>query len=69
MNENMWRNPIVEANVARLSDLGYHIVGPGEGWLACRTVGPGRMAEPEEILDVVVPLLKACTAESGVSKR
>lgn len=58
MNEQMWRNPIVEANVRRLSDLGYHLVGPGEGWFACRTEGRGRMAEPQDILNTIVGLLK-----------
>ena len=57
MNERMWRNPIVQRNIAALKELGYHRVGPGEGWLACRSVGPGRMAEPQEIVDALVPLL------------
>lgn len=64
MNERMWRNPIVEANVSRLRDAGYHMVGPGDGWQACRTSGPGRMAEPDEILAVVVQRLRE-TRESG----
>ena len=32
---------------------------PGEGWLACRTVGAGRMAEPDEILDRITTILSA----------
>lgn len=50
MNERMWNNRAVQANVARLRDAGYRMVGPGQGWMACRTVGVGRMAEPDEIL-------------------
>jgi phosphopantothenoylcysteine decarboxylase/phosphopantothenate--cysteine ligase len=57
MNVRMWENPILQSNVAKLTELGYRIVGPGEGWLACRAVGAGRMAEPEEILDVVIKQL------------
>jgi phosphopantothenoylcysteine synthetase/decarboxylase len=34
------------------------MVGPGEGWLACRTVGMGRMAEPEEIVAAAGALLR-----------
>ncbi len=50
MNSAMWQNPIVQRNVKTLADLGYRMVGPGEGWLACGTRGPGRMAEPDEII-------------------
>ncbi|MEK6676086.1 MAG: flavoprotein [Planctomycetota bacterium] len=57
MNDRMWANPIVQGNVRKLIDHGYTLVGPKEGWLACRNVGAGRMAEPEEILEAVVPLL------------
>ncbi|MCK4660080.1 MAG: phosphopantothenoylcysteine decarboxylase [Phycisphaerae bacterium] len=59
MNTAMWENPFVQSNVARLKEAGYHLVGPGEGWLACRTVGIGRMAEPDEILTAATQLLKA----------
>lgn len=64
MNEQMWTNPIVEANVRKLTGLGYTLVSPGTGWLACRSMGPGRMAEPDEILDVVIPLLTREHADS-----
>ena len=59
MNDRMWQNPIVKKNIATLEKHGYHFVEPGEGWLACRSVGPGRMAEPSEILEVVITRLKA----------
>ena len=58
MNEQMWQNPVTQRNVATVRDtLGYHLVGPDEGWQACRTAGPGRMAEPEAIFDAVVQTL------------
>ena len=59
MNDRMWSNPIVKGNVSRLAELGYRFVGPGEGWLACGTLGPGRMAESHEIFEVIVGMLKA----------
>ncbi len=59
MNDRMWANAIVQENVAKLTRLGYAFVGPAEGWLACRSVGPGRMAEPTEILDRLVEQLRA----------
>ncbi len=53
MNCEMWEKPSVQRNVARLVEDGVHIVGPGEGWLSCRTQGAGRMAEPAEILETL----------------
>lgn len=49
MNSDMWAKPAVQRNVAQLKADGIHFVEPGAGWLSCGTVGPGRMAEPEEI--------------------
>jgi len=57
MNDRMWANPVVKRNVALLGELGYTFVGPAEGWLACRSVGPGRMVEPRQIVDTIVPML------------
>ena len=59
MNTRMWENPFVRSNVARLTEAGFRLVGPGEGWLACRTVGMGRMAEPDEITEAAAKLLES----------
>ncbi len=60
MNCEMWDKPAVQRNVQRLRDDGVQLVGPGEGWLSCRTRGAGRMAEPDELFaairDVLNPL-------------
>lgn len=69
MNDRMWKNPILQRNVATLTEQGYRFIGPGEGWLACRSVGIGRMAEPGEILDVVVSMLKAQPAKGIVTEK
>jgi len=58
MNDRMWANAIVQQNVAALKKHAYTLVDPGEGWLACRSIGPGRMAEPTDILETVVAKLK-----------
>lgn len=52
MNADMWGHPVLQRNLTTLRDLlpNLHEVGPGEGWQACRTTGPGRMAEPEAII-------------------
>ncbi|MCP4249434.1 MAG: hypothetical protein GY778_20520 [bacterium] len=64
MNTRMWENPVCRANVQKLTDLGYRLIDPGEGWLACRTIGPGRMAEAEEIVDVVTRQLRSGPAKA-----
>lgn len=58
MNDRMWANPIVQGNVESLRRHGYRLVGPGSGWLACRSVGEGRMVEPREIVDELITILK-----------
>lgn len=58
MNVNMWGHPLTEANVLRLIDVaGYHVVGPGDGFLACRWTGPGRLAEPADIVEAAAHVL------------
>lgn len=58
MNDRMWRNPAVQRNVDLLRERGNTIIGPAEGWLACRSAGPGRMVEPDEIVDAVAAAIK-----------
>lgn len=59
MNSDMWANPAVQRNIALLKQTpNYHLVGPEEGWQACRTVGVGRMSEPEQILEAAKKLLE-----------
>jgi phosphopantothenoylcysteine decarboxylase/phosphopantothenate--cysteine ligase len=53
MNVRMWTHPATQANVATLVARGVAMVGPGEGDMACGEYGPGRMAEPEEILAAI----------------
>jgi phosphopantothenoylcysteine decarboxylase / phosphopantothenate---cysteine ligase len=58
MNVNMWAHPLTRANVTRLVDVaGYRVVGPGDGFLACRWTGPGRLAEPADIAEAAAHLL------------
>jgi len=53
MNVEMWAHPATRANVALLEARGAHRVGPNAGDLACGETGPGRMAEPDEILQAI----------------
>jgi phosphopantothenoylcysteine decarboxylase/phosphopantothenate--cysteine ligase len=54
MNTEMWQKPQVQRNIEYLKSTGlYHFIEPGTGYLSCQVTGPGRMAEPVEILKVV----------------
>ena len=58
MNTDMWQQPSVQRNWQQLlTDERYHTIAPGSGRLACDRVGPGRLAEPSEILARVDSLL------------
>ncbi len=67
MNENMWRNRIVQNNVARLTELGFRFILPAEGELACGVTGTGRMAEPATIFAHCQSALANIPRLSGVS--
>ncbi|WP_298399125.1 bifunctional phosphopantothenoylcysteine decarboxylase/phosphopantothenate--cysteine ligase CoaBC [uncultured Azonexus sp.] len=54
MNRQMWENPATQRNVAQLVADGIGMVGPASGVQACGETGPGRMLEPEELLDAIV---------------
>src|ERR1039457_2960874 len=53
MNVNMWQHAATQANLETLRRRGYRIVEPGGGYLACGMTGPGRLAEPEEIVAAI----------------
>ena len=57
MNSLMWQHPATQANVEILRQRGVRIVEPDAGQLACGMVGPGRMAEPEQIANAVLAAL------------
>jgi phosphopantothenoylcysteine decarboxylase/phosphopantothenate--cysteine ligase len=54
MNVAMWEHPATQRNVARLREDGVAFVGPADGAMACGEFGPGRMAEPEVLLDALI---------------
>jgi phosphopantothenoylcysteine decarboxylase/phosphopantothenate--cysteine ligase len=58
MNVNMWSHPLTRANVTRLVEIaGAKVVGPDAGFLACRWTGPGRLAEPADIVEASCRIL------------
>jgi phosphopantothenoylcysteine decarboxylase/phosphopantothenate--cysteine ligase len=58
MNTKMWENPGVQANIEKLKKIGFEIVGPATGRLACGTEGIGRMTEPQDIIEAIVSKIK-----------
>lgn len=56
MNTNMYTHPATQVNLDILRARGCQFVGPDSGRLACRTIGPGRLAEPQAILEAAIPL-------------
>ena len=59
MNTRMWQHPATRRNITWLRENGYMLVGPEEGWQACRAVGPGHMSEPETLFTEVQETLVA----------
>ena len=59
MNSHMYANQAVQRNLELLKKDGHYILEPGQGELACGTVGPGRLPEPSEIVDRLINYLTA----------
>lgn len=57
MNENMFKNPTVQENLAKLRSWGFLQVGPDSGDLACGVQGLGRLAQLDEILELIYQVL------------
>ena len=53
MNHRMWLHPATQANIDTLVSRGVSVIGPGVGAQACGETGPGRMSEPDEIVDAL----------------
>jgi len=57
MNVRMWLHPATQTNIATLVRRGVHVIQPNEGPMACNEFGPGRLAEPPEILAAIETIL------------
>ena len=69
MNPRMWQHAATQRNVAMLEADGIHFVGPNAGEMAERNeAGPGRMAEPHEILAAIEKLWGNDTANIGAKQ-
>ncbi|MBZ9635869.1 bifunctional phosphopantothenoylcysteine decarboxylase/phosphopantothenate--cysteine ligase CoaBC [Clostridium sp. FP1] len=57
MNVNMYNNKIVQDNIKKLEDYGYDFIYPTSGRLACGDIGQGKLAEAEEIVEIIMSKL------------
>ncbi|NNE22227.1 MAG: bifunctional phosphopantothenoylcysteine decarboxylase/phosphopantothenate--cysteine ligase CoaBC [Rhizobiales bacterium] len=57
MNVRMWQHAATQRNLAILGADGVEVVGPNDGDMACGEFGPGRMAEPAEIISQIETML------------
>ena len=60
MNTTMWKHPSTQRNLDRLRGDGVRIVEPDSGEMACGTIGPGRLSEPERIVSIALEMLEEC---------
>lgn len=64
MNNNMWENPAVQKNVGHIRKMGFELIGPEKGRLACGKDAIGRMAEPQDISEAIFAI-----ASKGKTKK
>ncbi len=65
MNVNMYENPLVQANIAKLKSHGYRFIEPATGLLACGYEGKGRLPEVNTIFEAICGLLGAAKDLAG----
>ncbi len=65
MNSAMWEHPATRENLNKLLGRGVRLIEPASGALACGEVGPGRMAEPAEIVAALEKFFEAGAALKG----
>jgi phosphopantothenoylcysteine decarboxylase/phosphopantothenate--cysteine ligase len=58
MHTEMWEHAATQTNVATLAARGVHLVGPVSGALSSGDEGPGRMSEPDEIVEAAAEILE-----------
>src|SRR5437588_4369917 len=71
MNTTMWQHPATRRNLEKLRSDGVHIIEPDAGEMACGTIGPGRLSEPDRIvaraLEILATIQSRAAADSPSS--
>jgi len=57
MNTSMWEHPATQRNLKRLKEDGVQVIEPDDGEMACGTIGPGRLSEPDRIVTAALEIL------------
>jgi phosphopantothenoylcysteine decarboxylase/phosphopantothenate--cysteine ligase len=65
MNTSMWHHPATQRNLRQLRSDGVHVIEPDDGEMACGTIGPGRLSEPERIVAAALEILQSSEKESA----
>jgi phosphopantothenoylcysteine decarboxylase/phosphopantothenate--cysteine ligase len=65
MNTSMWHHPATQRNLQQLKADGVFIIEPDEGEMACGTIGPGRLSEPERIVAAALEILQTAKTQSA----
>ena len=68
MNTQMYEHSATQENVSILRLRGCHFIDPVAGMLACKTIGVGKMAEPEDIVEALLPLIGRTDALRGEAR-
>lgn len=66
MNSRMYLHPATQDNIGRLKKFGYQVLAPGEGMMACKEEGTGRLPEWEDVAEY---LLRALTPQDLLGQR
>jgi len=69
MNVRMWQHGATQRNISALLQDNVEFIGPNEGPMACGEFGPGRMAEPDEIVSGIIEKLDRLTSQPLKNRR
>ncbi len=67
MNTTMWEHPATRRNIEKLRADGVRIIAPDEGEMACGTIGPGRLSEPQKIAAAALEILNEVAHQKDLS--
>ena len=67
MNTKMLEHPATQRNLEKLRADGVRIIEPDEGEMACGTIGPGRLSEPDRIVAVALDMLRSSRHAADLS--
>jgi phosphopantothenoylcysteine decarboxylase / phosphopantothenate---cysteine ligase len=69
MNTTMWEHPATQRNLDHLRADGVYIIEPDAGEMACKTIGPGRLSEPDRIVAAALEILAASSVRDLTGER